>query len=64
MTTNKYFAEKMRLYRKRNPLSQRKFVYTITIGDNEYAFLRKSDIVIERKHINELKHDTNIVKTF
>ena len=64
MTNNKYFAEKMRLYRKRNPFSQKQFVYTIKIGDNEYAFLRKSDIVIERKHINNLRKDTNIIKTF
>ena len=64
MTHNKYFAEKMRLYRKRHPLSQKKFVYTIKIGDNQYAFLKKSDIVIERKHINDVKHDINIIKTF
>ena len=64
MVNNQYFKEKMQLYRKRHPLSQRKFVYTMKIGGKEYAFLRKSDIVIERKHINTLKKDTNIIKMF
>ena len=57
-----YFRERMRLYRRRYPLSQKNFVYTIKCGDTEYAFLRKSDVVIERKHIKDLKE--NIIKMF
>lgn len=64
MPGKEYFADRMRLYRKRNPLSQKKYVYTIKIGKKEYAFLRKSDIAIERKHINDVKQDNNIIKTF
>ena len=64
MVNNEYFRQKMINYRKRNPLSQRKFVYTMKIGGKEYAFLRKGDIVIERKHISTLRRDTNIIKMF
>ena len=62
MTTNQYFKEKMRLYRKRNPLSQKTFVYVVQCGDKEYAFLKKRDIHIERKYVSELKN--NIIKMF
>ena len=64
MVSKDYFKHKMRLYRKRHPLSQRKYVYSVKIGDNEFVFLRKSDIVIERKHINACSPDANIIKMF
>ena len=64
MKRTNYFAEKMRLYRRQNPLSQKKYVYIIKIGNQEFAFLRKSDIVIQRQDIESLKNNTNIIKTF
>ena len=64
MTAPDYFVEKMRLYRKQNPLSQKKFVYVVKVGDTDYAFLRKSDIVVERKDIESLKTNDNIIKMF
>lgn len=64
MVNNEYFKHKMRLYRKRNPLSQKKFVYSVKIGDNEFVFLRKSDIVIQRKHVNDCSPDATIIKMF
>lgn len=62
MTTNKYFKEKMRLYRKRYPLSQKNYVYVVQCGHKKYAFLKKSDIHIERKHVKDLQN--NIIKMF
>ena len=59
-----YFNEKMRLYRKQNPLSQKRFVYVVKCGDQQFSFLRKSDIVIQRTNVDEIKNNPNIIKMF
>ena len=64
MPSNEYYKDKMKLYRKRNPLSQKRFVYMLTIGDKKFAYLYKSDISIQRIDSDTLTTDPSIIKMF
>ena len=64
MTSKEYFKDKMRDYRKQNPLSQKNWVYVVKCNDKKYAFLNKRDIQIERINMREYNMDTNIINMF
>lgn len=64
MTSKEYFKDKMRDYRKQNPLSQKNWVYVVKCKDKKYAFLNKRDIQIERINMREYNMDTNIINMF
>ena len=63
---NDYYANKMRQYRKRNkendPTYYRTKVFTITLNGQQYAFLRKQDIKIQKTDKNKL--DASCIKLY
>ena len=56
-----YYAEKMREYRKRHNISNKKYAYILELKGVKHYFKRKSDIVkyIERVDIETIK-DNNL----
>ena len=64
MLDHEYFRDKMRKFRHNNPLSQKQWVYVVSINDKKYGFLKKSDINIERMNVNKYLHNKNIINMF
>ena len=55
--TKEYYKMKMREYRKKNPNSQKRTLYSVMINNQKYIFKSKKDIIINK--ITRENVDTN-----
>ena len=57
--TKKYSRELMREYRKKNPLSQKKYAYVVEVDDKKYIFLNRTDVNLKKVDVKDPDFDLN-----
>ena len=59
--TKKYYRDKMREYRKKNPTSQTHTLWSITINDKKYIFKTKKDMKISKLTNKDVDKNKDII---